>query len=90
MKESKRAGAWGNQLNDGLTQAIELVLTPIVFAFFGFLIDSWLGTTRVFTIALAVFGLVGGFVVAYYRYEARIAIEDARVEAERAAASERR
>lgn len=39
--------------DDGITAALELVLTPALFAFFGYLLDGWLGTGLVFTVALA-------------------------------------
>ena len=29
---------------DGVVAAFELVLTPALFAFFGYLLDKWLGT----------------------------------------------
>ncbi|MEI7593466.1 MAG: AtpZ/AtpI family protein [Actinomycetes bacterium] len=40
---------------DGLAAAFEMVATPILFAFLGFLVDRWLGLHLVFTL---IFGLV--------------------------------
>ncbi len=57
-------------LDDGLTRAIELVVTPVVFALIGLAIDSVAGTRPLFTISLAVFSLVGQSVVMWYRYDA--------------------
>lgn len=39
--------------DDGVTAAFELVLTPALFAFFGWLIDRWLNTTPLFVLLLA-------------------------------------
>ena len=45
--------------DDGITAAFELVLTPALFALFGWLVDRWLGTTPLFVLAFA------GIVLAY-------------------------
>lgn len=45
--------------DDGITAAFELVLTPALFAFFGWLVDRWLGTTPLFILLFA------GIVVTY-------------------------
>jgi hypothetical protein len=37
---------------DALSRAFELVLTPAIFGFFGWLLDRWLGTAPVFTVVL--------------------------------------
>ena len=39
--------------DEGITAAFELVLTPALFALFGYFIDRWLGTTPVFLFLLA-------------------------------------
>ncbi|MGI9624529.1 MAG: AtpZ/AtpI family protein [Acidimicrobiales bacterium] len=64
--------------DDGVTAALELVLTPALFAFFGWLVDRWLGTTPLFILLFA------GIVLAYevwklwYNYTERMkAIEQA-------------
>jgi hypothetical protein len=54
--------------NDGLSQAITLVVAPLLFGLLGAWIDAALGTGRIFTIGLAVFGLVGVALSTYYRY----------------------
>lgn len=46
----RQQSAVGNGFGDGLQQAFELVVTPAVFGFFGFLLDRWLGTTLIFTL----------------------------------------
>ena len=45
--------------DDGVTAAFELVLTPALFALFGWLLDRWLGTAPILTLVLA------GIVLAY-------------------------
>lgn len=57
---------------DGLTQAVEMALLPIVFALIGLFVDRAVGTTPIFTVALAVFGTVGTFLKTYYHYVARV------------------
>ena len=49
-----------NGFGDSLSRAFELVVTPAVFGFFGWLLDRWIGTTPAFTMAftLFVFGYV--------------------------------
>lgn len=59
-------------LDDGFTRAIELVLTPVVFALFGLGIDALAGTTPLFTIVLALFAIVGQSAMMWYRYDARM------------------
>ncbi len=47
--------------DDGVTAAFEMVLTPALFAVFGWLLDRWLGTTPLFIFVLA--GVVGAYEV---------------------------
>jgi F0F1-type ATP synthase assembly protein I len=42
---------------DGLQQAFELVVTPLIFGVLGYLLDRWLGTVPLFTIVFSVFVL---------------------------------
>jgi F0F1-type ATP synthase assembly protein I len=44
---------------DGVVAAFELVLTPALFALFGYLIDKWLGTSPLFLASM------GGLVAVY-------------------------
>jgi F0F1-type ATP synthase assembly protein I len=46
---------------EALTRAFELVLTPAIFGFFGWLLDRWLGTRPLFMFLL--FALVLGYEV---------------------------
>ncbi len=59
-------------LDDGFTRAIELVVTPVVFALIGLGVDAVLGTRPLFAISLAVFSIVGQSAVMWYRYDARM------------------
>ncbi len=69
--------------DSGVTAAFELVLTPALFAVFGYFLDRWLGTSPLFVLLLA------GIVVVYevwklwFNYTARMqeleaALPDAR------------
>jgi F0F1-type ATP synthase assembly protein I len=49
-----------NGFGDTLARAFELVLTPAIFGWFGWLVDRWLGTAPVFMIVLSL--LVFGYV----------------------------
>jgi hypothetical protein len=55
--------------NDGLSRALEIVLTPVIFGFVGSLVDTWLGTRPGFTLGLAAFGVVGLFAKLWIRYD---------------------
>ena len=55
---------------DGLARGLELAVVPVVFGGLGWLLDRWLSTGKVFTIALAVFGVVGIFVKMWLQYDA--------------------
>ncbi len=65
------------QLNQGfgasLNNAFEIAVVPAVFAGFGWLVDSALGTRLVFVAIFAMLGLVGTFAKLYYRYCATMA-----------------
>ena len=58
--------------DDGVTAAFELVLTPALFAVFGYLIDRWLGTTPIFIFVLA--GIVAVYEVwkLWFNYTQRL------------------
>jgi F0F1-type ATP synthase assembly protein I len=58
-----------NGFGDALARAFELVVTPLVFAVLGWLLDGWLGTRPVFTVVLAVFAVAGVVIRMYYGYE---------------------
>jgi len=64
------------QLNQGfgasLNNAFEIAVIPAVFAGFGWLVDSVVGTWPVFTTIFAILGLVGVFTKLYYGYSRKM------------------
>ena len=52
------------------SRGFEFAATPAVFAGLGWLVDRWLGTPFVFTIAFLTFGVVGMFVKVWIGYDA--------------------
>jgi len=63
--------------NDALSHALAMVVGPLLMGLFGAWIDHLLGTVWVFAALFATLGAVGAVVSAYYRYEARMAEQDA-------------
>jgi F0F1-type ATP synthase assembly protein I len=45
--------------SDGLSRAMEIVVTPLLMGFLGSLLDGWLGTRPLFMIGLGAFGAAG-------------------------------
>jgi F0F1-type ATP synthase assembly protein I len=58
---------------DGLTQALSLVVGPVLFGLLGWFLDTQLGTAPWFLIAFALFGIFAAVVTAYYEYQGRMA-----------------
>ncbi len=58
--------------DDGLVRAVELVVTPLLFAGAGLLADRWLGTMPVLTVLFGVLALVGKVLAEWYRYGAQM------------------
>ena len=63
--------------------SFELVVGAVLFALIGLLVDRWLETSPLFTVALAVFGFVGALVSIYFRYKHQMAEASAQREATR-------
>ena len=61
---------------DALATAVEMAVTPAIFAFFGWRLDKWLGTTPLFLVVLFLFTM--GYVIwkQWVRYEARMRAEE--------------
>jgi F0F1-type ATP synthase assembly protein I len=59
--------------SDALARAVELVVTPLVFAALGWWLDGLAGTGPVLAIALGAAGVGGVSIRAYYAYQAEIA-----------------
>lgn len=70
---------------DGLTIAFELVFTPAVVGAGGYLLDRWLGTSPIFTIALTLVALVTVVSLTIWRYNNEIHHLDAERRAAQAA-----
>ena len=69
-----------NGFGDGLAAAFEMVVTPLIFAFFGYLLDRWLGLHLVFALIFGLFTF--GYMI--YKLVARYSAEMARHDADRA------
>lgn len=61
-----------NGFGDGLTLAFEIALVPTILGFIGYGVDRLLGTLPVFTIVLAVAGVIGLSTRLFYDYAARM------------------
>ena len=55
--------------SDGLSRAVEIVVTPLLFGYAGHLLDGWLGIRPVMTIALAALAVTGLFVKLWLGYD---------------------
>jgi hypothetical protein len=55
--------------NDGLTRAVEIVGTPLLLGYVGFLIDGWLGIRPALTLVLGIVGVSGIFVKLWLGYD---------------------
>ena len=58
---------------DGLTQALSLVVGPVLFGLLGWFLDTKFGTGPWLMIAFALFGILAAAVTAYYEYQGRMA-----------------
>ncbi len=65
-----------NGFGNALSQAVEIVVTPLVFALVGYVIDRLAGTRPLFTLGLAVFALIGVVIRMYYGYREAMAREE--------------
>jgi F0F1-type ATP synthase assembly protein I len=63
--------------NDGLSQALSLVVGPVVFGFLGYLLDRSLGTSPIFALAFGLLAFAGAVVALYYRYQSAMAEQEA-------------
>lgn len=62
--------------SNALGQAVEMVVTPLLFALFGYWLDGVFDIRPVLTIAFAAIGVVGMALRTYYWYQAEIAREE--------------
>ncbi len=70
---------------DGLAKAIELVLTPALFAAAGFGLDRWWGTGPWLALSFGMFAFVLKLLVEWYRYAERMQLHEQEVAARRPA-----
>ncbi len=74
--EADQASRERQGYGDGLTQALSLVVGPLLFGLVGAFLDSRLGTRPVFLLGLGLFGVLAAVATAYYEYQARVARHD--------------
>lgn len=72
VRRERPAPSWQQGFGDGLSQAVSLVVTPLLFGLLGAVLDGWLGTRPVLTVLLAVFAITGMFASAWFQYRARM------------------
>ncbi len=63
---------------NGLGQAVEMVLTPVLLGLFGAWLDQLFGTSPVLMLVFGVVGVLGMAARTYYWYQAKIAAEEER------------
>ena len=85
MQAERRTGELGRGVDDGLSKAFELTLTPAILGVGGWLIDSRLELTPLFTLLLTFVGVIGTSLSMWYRYDDRMKVAEAEVAAARAA-----
>jgi hypothetical protein len=61
---------------DPLSKAFELVLSPAIFGFLGYLLDRWLGTVPLFTVVLSVFTLSYLVWKLYFEYQTEMELQE--------------
>lgn len=69
MQRERSRGELGRGVDDGLSKAFELTLTPAVLGGIGWLVDNRLEVTPLFTLVLTFLGVVGTSISAWYRYD---------------------
>jgi F0F1-type ATP synthase assembly protein I len=63
--------------DDGLSQALSLVVGPVLFAFVGYLVDQRLGSGPLFLVGFGILGFLGAVVALYFRYQATVTRQEA-------------
>jgi F0F1-type ATP synthase assembly protein I len=74
---SKWAKPRSGGADDGLSQALSLVVGPVLFAFIGYLLDQRLDTGPLFLVAFGILGFLGAVVALYFRYQATVTRQEA-------------
>jgi F0F1-type ATP synthase assembly protein I len=65
-----------NGFGEAFSRAFEFVMTPVLLGAIGWLLDRTFGTTPLFILVLAVFGLVGVGAKMYYTYKADMQVHE--------------
>lgn len=65
--------------SDGLSRALEIVLTPLLFGFVGRLVDGWLGTVPWLMIGFGAFAVSGMFVRFWLAYDREMRVHEAKI-----------
>jgi F0F1-type ATP synthase assembly protein I len=73
--------------NDGLTRALEIVLSPVIMGAAGWALDRWLGTEPWFMIVLGTAGVAGVFAKLWIGYDRDMRVEEAKLPQARPAAA---
>jgi F0F1-type ATP synthase assembly protein I len=68
-----------NGFGDALVRAFELVVTPAVFAWFGWLLDRWLGTEPLFMLTFALIVFLYEVWKLFIRYDAAMSSHQAKL-----------
>lgn len=68
-----------NGFSNALGKAVELVVTPLIFAFLGHLVDRWLGIGPFFAIGLGGFTLGYTAWRMYHEYDEKMQAEEDRI-----------
>ena len=89
VRERSR-GEVNRGLDDGLSKAFELALTPAICGVLGWLVDQRLEVTPLFTLVAFFLGVIGTSVSLWYRYDATMKAQEAEAAEARAARGPRR
>ena len=63
--------------SDGMARGMELVLSMLLLGAFGWLLDSWLDTGKIFTILFGFLGVAGAFAKLKLGYDRQMTVEEA-------------
>ena len=66
----------GNGSEDGLAKAVEIVVTPVIFAAAGFGLDRWWGTGPWLALSLGMVAFIVKLLVEWYRYAERMQVHE--------------
>ena len=82
-----RGPAGSNGSEDGLAKAIEIVVTPAIFAAVGFGLDRWWGTGPWLALSFGMVAFILKLLVEWYRYTERMQAHEQEVASSRPSGS---